>query len=311
MHSSKFKASNALKHIARNQDIKNYILNNEDLYSILLKGARRFIAGTNIDQCVDVAQEFNEKSIATTIDFMGEDTVDKEQAMQAYEKFRKVISVIDEYNLQSSVSLDLSHIGLSVEKVLAIKNLKDLAKEAQSSGIEIMISMEGSEKTDYIFSVYEEVSKNYRNVGITIQAYLNRSADDLERLLNLKGKIRLVKGAFEEPADIAKSRGSELNERYIELLNRILSIGKACSIATHDQKLINQATGLITSYNVTNKAEFEMLLGVSNSTLEDLNEQVFNTRVYLPFGSEWYLYYCHRLAENPSNVYQAIADIVK
>ena len=311
MHSSKSKASNALKHLARNKEIKDYVLNNEDLYSILLKGARRFIAGTNIAQCIDMARQFNEKSVATTIDFMGEDTVDKEQAMQAYKKFRKVISVINEYNLQSSVSLDLSHIGLSVEKKLAIENLKNLANEAQSYSIEIMISMEGSEKTDNIFSIYEEASKNYRNVGITIQAYLNRSADDLERLLKLNGKIRLVKGAFEEPADIAQKRGSKLNEHYLELLNRILFFGKACSIATHDQKLINQATGLISSYNVTNKAEFEMLLGVCNNNLKDLNEQGFNARVYLPFGSEWYLYYCHRLAENPSNVYQAIADMVK
>ena len=311
MQSSKSKASDALKHIARNQEIKDYVLNNEELYSILLKGARRFIAGTNIDQCIAMARQFNEKSVATTIDFMGEDTVDKEQAMQAYKKFRKVISVINEYNLQSSVSLDLSHIGLSVEKEQAIENMKELAKESQASGIEIMISMEGSEKTDNIFSVYEEVSKNYRNVGITIQAYLNRSVDDLERLLKLNGKIRLVKGAFEEPAEKAKERGPELNERYLELLNRILSFGKACSIATHDHKLINQATGLISRYNMRTKAEFEMLLGVSNSMLEDLNEQGFNTRVYLPYGSEWYLYYCHRLAENSSNVYQAIADMVK
>ena len=311
MHSSESEASNALKHIAQNQEIKDYILKNEDLYSILLKGARRFIAGTHIAECIDIAQKFNEKSIATTIDFMGEDTTDEKQAVQAYERFRKVISVINEYNLQSSVSLDLSHIGLSVDKKLGIENLNDLAEEAESSDIEIMISMEGSEKTDKIFSVYEEVNKNHRNVGITIQAYLHRTPDDLERLLRFDGKIRLVKGAFEEPAEIAKSRGTELNERYLKILNRILTAGKACSVATHDSKLINQATNLISSYEDANTTEFEMLLGVSNDTLENLSKKGFNTRVYLPYGSEWYLYYCHRLAENPSNIYRAITDMVK
>jgi len=300
----------SLKHIARNQKIKEYVLHNEELYATLLKGARRFIAGTHIKECIKVAKEFNKKSIATTIDFMGEDTKSRNDVALAQKEFKKVISAIKEYNVKSSVSLDLSHIGLTIDKNLALDNLKQLAEKAEPANLEIMISMEGSEKTDLIFSVYDEIQKRHQNVGITTQAYLFRSSDDLKNLLPLHGKIRLVKGTFEEPESMAMPRGQKLNERYLHFLDQILSAGKVCSIATHDRDLIRQSKKLITDYKVSDTTEFEMLQGVSNEVLEHLNKEGFNTRVYLPYGEEWYLYFCHRLAENPVNVYQAIIDMV-
>jgi len=300
----------SLKHIAKNLEIKEYVLNHEEVFTTLLKSARRFIAGTHINDCIKVAKEFNKKSIATTIDFMGEDTVETNKVGVAFKEFKNVITVIQDYNLKSSVSLDLSHVGLAVDKNMALDNLAQLAEMAETANIEIMISMEGSEKTELIFSVYEEIQKTHQNVGITLQAYLFRSSDDLNYLLPLNGKIRLVKGAFKEPESIAMPRGKELNERYINLLKQIVTSGKACSIATHDHELIRQSKELLTDYRAVSNAEFEMLLGVSNDTLEDLYKADFNTRVYLPFGEEWYLYFCHRLAENPQNVYQAIIDMV-
>jgi proline dehydrogenase len=311
MHSTKSDVSDALKHIARKQELKQYILHHEEMNGALLKGARRFIAGTNLQECVEIAKEFNKDGIATTIDYMGEDTADKKEAVQAFKRFRKVISAINESGLQSSVSLDLSHIGLSLNKNLTIEHLEQLADDAERNNIEIMISMEGSEKTDSILSIYEEINNNYSNVGITIQAYLNRTPEDLNRLFKLDGKIRLVKGAFEEPAEIIQERGPKLNERYLKLLEQILLSHNTCSIATHDQILIKEAEKLIAKYEVEPSTEFEMLLGVSNQTLAELRKKDYKTRVYLPYGNEWYLYFCHRLAENPSNIYQAIVDMVK
>lgn len=311
MSSTKSDVSDALKHIARKQQFKEYILNHEELNAALLKGACRFIAGTNLQECIELAKEFNKDRIATTIDYMGEDTADKKEAVKAFERFRKVISAINEYSLQSSVSLDLSHIGLSLSKKLTIEHLKKLANDAEMNNIEIMISMEGSEKTDSILSIYEEVNKNCSNIGITIQAYLNRTPDDLKTLLELNGKIRLVKGAFEEPEEIIQGRGQKLNERYLTLLEQILSSRHACSVATHDKIIIEQAERFVSKYEVGASTEFEMLLGVSNQTLKELSKKDYKTRVYLPYGNEWYLYFCHRLAENPSNIYQAIVDMVK
>ncbi|MBD2019938.1 proline dehydrogenase family protein [Leptolyngbya sp. FACHB-36] len=259
----------------------------------------------------------NQQGFAVTIDYMGESTRDAEMAEQATQEFLNVIQAIAHQNLDSSISLDLSHIGMVIDAELGYKNACTLAKAAQNEGLEMMISMEGVDRTNLILEIHQRLCETFNNVGITLQAYLHRTPDDLERVLQYSGKIRLVKGAYAAPADHAKSRGAELDESYRQLMERLLTSRHPCSIATHDPALLDLASlehahRLIQEQKIEpDKIEFEMLKGVTSERLQAMKNYGYHTRVYLPYGREWHLYLCNRLAEHPPNIYQAITDAMK
>jgi proline dehydrogenase len=204
-----------------------------------------------------------------------------------------------------------------IDAELGYKNACILAEAAQKAGLEMMISMEGPDRTSLILEIHQRLCETFDNVGITLQAYLHRTPDDLERVLQRSGKIRLVKGAYAASADLAKPRGAELDGAYRQLMNRLITSGHPCSIATHDPALLDPipleyAHQLIQEQGINpDLIEFEMLKGVTQERLEALKNQGYRTRVYLPYGQEWHLYLCNRLAEYPPNIYQAITDAFK
>lgn len=302
----------ALKQIALDEQIKAYVLQHPPLYHALLQAALRFIGGETLAQCVETAKSLNQQEFAVTIDYMGESTRDAEMAAQATQEFLQVMQAIADHNLNSSVSLDLSHIGMVIDPELGYQNACLLAKAAQEAGLEIMISMEGSDRTDLILEIHQRLCETFDQVGITLQAYLHRTAADLESVLQRPGKIRLVKGAYAAPPDLAKPRGAELDESYRQLMERLLTSGHSCSIATHDPALLEYAHQFMQKPEIAHDSiEFEMLKGVTPERLATMQSDGYRTRVYLPYGQEWHLYLCNRLAEHPPNLYQAIADAVK
>jgi proline dehydrogenase len=317
MMTIEFNVAQALKQIALNEDIKAYVLQHPSLYHPLFRAAQRFIGGETLANCTEAARSLNQEGFAVTIDYMGESTRDAEMAQQATEEFLSVIDGIAIQNLNSSVSLDLSHIGMVIDPELGYKNACRLAEAAQRAGLEIMISMEGLDRTDLILELHQRLCERFSNVGITLQVYLHRTPDDLEGALQRPGKIRLVKGAYAAPADQAKPRGAELDESYRQLMERLLTSGHQCSIATHDPALLDpiplkHAHEVIQQQGIDrNNIEFEMLKGVTPERLETMKQQGYRTRVYLPYGQEWHLYLCNRLAEHPPNIYQAIIDAAK
>lgn len=302
-------AAAALKHIARNETIKAYILQQPPLYTLLRRAAERFIAGETLTECLQTAEAAQAQGHAVTIDYMGESTRDHEAAEQATEEFLQVIALIEHHHLTASVSLDLSHVGLAIDPDLALTHMERIVQAAERVGSEVMISMEGAERTAEVLAMHQRLGTRFANVGITLQAYLPRTAQDLAAALTRPGRIRLVKGAFEEPADRALPRGPQTDAAYRDYLERLLMSGHRCSIATHDPALLADAQRLIEqSESDPTLIEFEMLRGATPEQLQALHDQGYNTRVYLPYGREWYLYLCHRLAEYPPNIYQAIAD---
>jgi proline dehydrogenase len=302
-------AAAALRHISRNEAIKSYVQHTPELHNTLLKAALRFIGGETLPECLRVAQAVQRRGHAVTIDYMGESTRDEEMAQQCTEEFLRVIRAINVYKLNASISLDLSHIGLVIDKTLALSNASLLAQATQEAGIEMMISMEGSERTDDILALHRLLCARYNHVGITLQAYLHRTPADLAALLGLPARIRLVKGAFEEPSTIAQPRGAALDTVYRNCMEKLLSSGRRCSIATHDPSLLDLAHIFIRERRLrADQIEFEMLYGVTPERMEMMRNRGYQTRLYLPYGQEWYLYLCHRLAEHPPGIYQAIAD---
>jgi len=303
--------STALKAIARDEKIKSRILDNPGLYQLLLKAALRFIGGETLAQCIPVVHALNKRGFLTTIDFMGENTRSSELANQATEEFLKIIETIKTEKLPSSISLDLSHIGLAASDKLALSNATVISMAARDAGLEMMISMEGSEKTDQILSLYNRLSTKFDNVGITIQANLFRTDRDFQSILQQKGKIRLVKGAFLESEAAARPKGNLVDCAYQEFAEVLIRKGHRCSMATHDNALINRVLSFIEKNHLDfDPLEFEMLYSVNFETLERMKKLGFPVRVYVPYGKEWYLYFCHRLAEHPPNLYQALLDIL-
>jgi len=276
---------------------------------VLLRAALRFIGGETLAQCVEVAKVLNAQGHAVTIDYMGESVRDAEMAAQATQEFTTVIQTITLQQLDSSVSLDLSHIGMTIDAGLAYNNASFLAQAACDAGIEIMISMEGTGRTTMILEIYQQLCKRFDNVGITLQAYLYRTPEDLTALLQRSGKIRLVKGAYEAPASLARSRGAALDAAYRGFVEVLLKNGHALSIASHDTSLLNPIQQFVQAQDIPREhIEYEMLKGVTLDRLQALRDLGYRTRVYLPYGQTWYLYLCNRLAEYPPNIYQAIAE---
>lgn len=302
-------AAKALRKAAMNEEAKDYVLSHPELYALLRKAADRYIGGENLGQTLKKASAANAAGHKCSIEFMGENTKSVEEAEAATGEFLEIVRAIDEQGLDSTVSFDLSHLGLVLSPELAAENLGKICAAAGPDR-EVTISAEDWTKTDQVLDTYRRLSPELPNLSITVQAYLHRSRADLESLVGLPGRIRLVKGAFETPPDLALSRGSELNRRYLELLDFLLAEKSRVSVATHDPA-IQQAAVKILNERGTPRSdyEFESLFGIQTAQLDDLRDLGHPTKLYFVYGREWYLYLLNRIAENPVRIFQALADV--
>lgn len=301
--------SKALKSIARDQELKAYLQNSNELFPIFMKGVNRFVAGETRTEGLERVRNLDSKGYKVSLEFIGENTTSEEECILAKNEFKELIKELGKNQMDATVSFDLSHIGMMISDILVFTNLEELAKEAQKHNIQLMISMEESQKTDKILSLYKRISKTFANVGITLQVHLKRSSIDLQDLLETPGRIRLVKGAYQESEGIYIPRSEELNKRYIEFVSMCIDSNHPLSIATHDENILMdlKAKGFLNSPNV----EVEMLDGVRGDLLKSLKEDNIQTKVYVTYGSEWYLYLVHRIAEYPPNIYTFISDIIE
>lgn len=239
--------------------------------------------------------------------YAGESVRDAAVADAETEVFLQLIEAIRTAGLPSTVSFDLSHVGSVVDPCLGLGNARRMAAATAPVGTALMISAEGSSRTDLILDIYDQLSAEYPHVGITLQARLHRTPQDLARVLNRPGPVRLVKGAFLEAESLAYPRGSEeLETAYLSLAQQLIETGHPASIATHDaaltEKIRTRHAADLTSGNV----EFEMLLGLGPGLLDALHSDGLRTREYVIFGGEWWLYVLNRIAEDPERVFEAI-----
>lgn len=303
--------ASALRKAAMNEQAKEYILSNEVLFKTIKKAADRYIGGETLEETIGKVKVQNKEGFKTSIEFMGENTLTEKEALGATNEFIRIAKEIKTQNLNSTFSLDLSHIGLSVSKDLCHNNLDLICKEAEKDNIEVTISAENVEITDAVLEIYKTASKKYKNTSITLQAYLHRSKDDFEELIKENGRIRIVKGAFETPAHLSIPRSQLLNERYLYYIDQLLSKNHRCAIATHHDVIQKEAVALIQNYKTSKDLyEFESLYGIQNEQLQKLKDQGHPTKLYFVYGKEWYLYLCNRIAEYPLNIFQALNDIV-
>ncbi len=302
----------ALRKAALNNKAKEYILSDMGLYTTIKKAAERYIGGETLDETIIKVKDQNKNGFKCSMEFMGENTITEKEANEATNEFIQIVQEIKNKNLNSTVSLDLSHIGLAISKELCLNNLDSILKEAKNQNTEVIISAEGVERTDDIIDTYKNLSIKYDNVSITLQAYLHRTKDDFKDLIKERGRIRMVKGAFETPKHLSIPRGKALDSIYLNYVDQLLSKNHKCSIATHHYEIQQETIKLIQKYKTNNDVyEFESLYGIQTEQLIELKRQGYATKLYFVYGKEWYLYLCNRIAEYPMYLFRALNDIVE
>lgn len=298
-----------LRTIARNPAIKHEVMHSPAIYQLLFSAAKRFVTGEKRTDLLVRAHELADLGYRLSAEYIGENTLDAEACKEAKDELLQLTQACGTIKRPIGISFDLSHVGLLLDRKLAFSHAAELADEAKRQGHGIMISMEEAAKTDAILEVYEQLAEQRVSVGITLQVHQHRTIEDVTRLLHLPGKIRLVKGAFKETPEVALGRSKELNERYLMLAEQCVQAGHEVSFATHDSFLIDELERR--GYLRERHAELELLYGVRPELAKQKREEGVAVRLYLTYGKEWFLYLCHRLAEYPPQVHQAVADMLE
>ena len=266
--------------------------------------ARRFIAGEHVAEAVEAARALERTGQTVTLDFLGESVSSREAATAATTAYVQMIAEIALAGVGRNISLKLTQLGLDIDRATSTDNLRRVLDAARHSDFFVRIDMENSPYTDPTLDTFETLwNIGYRNAGVVIQSCLKRSERDVHRVNGLGGRIRLVKGAYREPRDVAFQQKSEVDAAFVELMHLLLRDGTYPAIATHDPAMLDATRSFAQSENVAKSAfEFQMLYGIRRDLQASLVTEGYPVRVYVPFGTDWFPYFMRRLGERPANV---------
>ena len=305
------RAGDALRRLALDEDLKHRTMADPALAPIARRVAQRYIGGETVDEVFARVPASLARGHAVSIEYTGESVRDAALADAETEVFVDVAERIAEAGIPSTLSLDLSHIGLVVDPEQGYRNAVRLAEVTARAGTELMISAEASDRTDLVLQTHERLCAEFDHVGVTLQARLHRTPRDLAQVLPRPGRVRLVKGAFHESTAIAYPRDSDqLHRAYLGFARTLVESGHRTAIATHDDVLVADLREALGSALTADHIEFEVLLGLGTQLIDGLRADGLNTREYLIFGVEWWLYVLNRIAEDPQRLAAAVADAV-
>lgn len=280
---------------------QNKILNSGAKRWGLKLGAHSVVAGTSIEEMVESVKQINAKGISATIDNLGEFVFEKQEAIDAKTQIVAVVEAIHEHQLDAHISLKATQLGLDIDYDFCLNNLKEIVAKAYEYNIFINFDMEDYAHLQPSFDLIDELSKDYDNIGTVIQAYFFEADKSLEKYKDYR--LRIVKGAYKEPENLAYQDKKEIDQNYIQLIEYHLLNGKFTSIATHDHHVINHVKKFAEEHNIPkDKYEFQMLYGFRTELQTELANEGYNFCTYVPFGIDWYGYFMRRLAERPQNL---------
>jgi proline dehydrogenase len=293
------------------------------------KAASRFVAGETLDQAIEAVRVLNGRGINVTLDHLGEHVTTADEARKATDDICKMADAIATSGARANISIKLTQIGLALDEQLCLENLRDLLGYARGRGIFVRIDMEDSPVVDTTLSIYRRMRDDYGmdNTGVVIQAYLYRSAKDIEQAAKEGVRVRLCKGAYKEPAEVAFPRKADTDANY-DLLARMLIDGAIVAgaprvsadgrvppipaIASHDPIRVANAKAYAASVGLPRDAiEFQMLYGIRRDLQDQLAKEMYPVRVYVPYGTQWYPYFVRRLAERPANVWFFVSNFFR
>jgi proline dehydrogenase len=281
--------------------------------------ARRFVAGETAEEAMAASKALNEQGMLVTLDYLGESVSETAEAVASKDEILSLFKMIDEHGVQANVSLKLSQLGLKIKKELALDNMRQILDEAAKYQNKVRIDMEESQTVNDTFDIYRTLrdKDGFNNTGVVIQAYLYRTEKDVQRLVQEGAWIRLCKGAYAEPPEIAFPVKANTDANYIKLFQTLLSEearqnGVYLGIATHDEKMIEAAVKYVQENNIPRDAfEFQMLYGIRRELQEMLVQKGYRIRIYVPYGTAWYPYFVRRLAERPANLWFFVSNFFR
>ena len=275
--------------------------------------SKPYVAGETVEKALLEIKNLNSQGFSATLDILGEHTEDIELARDITRQYCNLYEEIDKNNLDSTISVKPTHIGLSISKTEAVSNMLSILNRAKEFGNFLRIDMENSKVTDQTFDIYLECKKIYNRVGVVIQAYLYRSANDIENFADNQFNSRICKGIYKESKAIAYQNREDIRNNFLLLAKSMAEKGSFCGYATHDQILIDRILEWIKSESISpHLFEFQALFGVPmNGRLEQLVERGYKVRIYVPFGPDWFDYSIRRLKENPDIAGYVLSNLFK
>ena len=273
--------------------------------------AKRFVAGETIDSAMTAVRDLNAAGMTATLDYLGEDVLQRDAAIKTRDAYIAVLQRIRETGVASNVSIKMTAMGLLIDDAFALENLTQILHYAQRNADPfVRIDMEGSAVTQVTLDLFERAFARDKNVGVVLQAYLKRTPADVNRMIELGARVRLCKGAYSEPADIAIKDMPAIRKAYFELAKQLLERGNYPAIATHDRELIDRLRAYVRERGIApDTFEFQMLYGVRPQLQRELVADGYRMRIYVPYGTHWAGYFYRRVMERRENALFALTSI--
>ena len=293
--------------LADNRTIQHMIVTN----GAFRRMSRRFVAGETLDEAVEAVKNLP-KGTHATLDCLGENVSTAAEADRACQMYLDIFDAIHRAGVDSNASIKLTQMGLDLDPDLCIRNMKRVLDKAAAYNNFVRIDMEGSAYTQITLDVFSQLWQTHKNVGVVLQSYLYRTEQDVAMINQLGARVRLCKGAYAEPPEVAFPAKSDVDANYRKLAERLIVDGVYPGIATHDEAMIEHVKSFTKSRGIgTDRYEFQMLYGIRRAKQEQLKAEGHNVRIYVPFGSQWYPYFMRRLAERPANLMFILKALVQ
>jgi len=300
----------ALIYLSRHEGLKDFAAR----FQLFKKLTTRFVAGETIDEAVAFIRELNADGCSASFDHLNESVANPVEAEQEVAEYLHVLSSIDETGINSNASIKLTQFGLELDPELAYKNARAVVEDEARRGNFVRVDMEASSVTQSTIDIFKRLRTEFElnDVGIVLQSYLRRTYADAQELVKLPARIRICKGAYNEPPEVAFPDKKDVDENYVRVMQLLLSSGIYHGIATHDPKMIEATIEFSKKEGIPKEAfEFQMLYGVRRDLQRQLAQDGYNMRVYVPYGKHWYPYFMRRLAERPANIWFVLKNLFK
>jgi proline dehydrogenase len=301
---------NALLYLSRREGLKDFATR----FRFFKKMTTRFVAGDDIEEAISAIREINAKNCTASFDHLNESVASASETEEEVREYLQILSRIDDTGIRSNVSIKLTQFGLEIDPELAYRNARRVVEDAARRGNFVRVDMEASHVTQATIDVFKRLRAEFglNDVGIVLQSYLRRTYDDVEEMLKIPARIRICKGAYNEPPEVAFADKKDVDENYVRVMKRLLSSGIYHGIATHDPKMIEATINYAESEGIGREAfEFQMLYGIRRDLQVQLARNGYNMRVYVPYGKHWYPYFMRRLAERPANIWFVMKNMFK
>jgi len=300
----------ALIWLSRQEGLKDFATR----FGFFKKLTTRFVAGENIDEVIPFIRQLNSENATASFDHLNESVGSAAEAEQEVLEYLNILAKIDEQRIRSNVSIKLTQFGLGIDPELAYQNARRVVVEAERRGNFVRVDMEDSSVTQVTIDIFKRLRAEFglNTVGIVLQSYLYRTLADAQELVKLPARIRICKGAYNEPPEVAFPEKKDVDANYIKVMQLLLSSGTYHGIATHDPKMVDATIEFAAREGIgKEKFEFQMLYGIRRNLQHQLARDGFNVRIYVPYGKHWYPYFMRRLAERPANIWFVMKNLAK